>query len=246
MIGYRPYRAQDHEAVSAILYRTGFLGEDLAGTGLFEDRALFALINTEGYLRYHPSSAFVAFDETDGKVIGYVMGAPDTRRYQRVFARRMQWRINLRAFLVSWWKHPESFRQALQWARAATDLPSGLYDEYPAHLHINVLPEYQRLGIGERLIRLFEQRMASRGVRGIHLITSNRNRKALPFYLKNGFEKVTERPGSSYRGVENHVAVVFAKRLKPCAGSTEGGPGPRGQPEAMRQGRREPELRLPP
>jgi hypothetical protein len=76
-IGYRPYRKEDHAAVTDILHRTGFLGEDLEGTGLFNDRRLFALFNMESYLRYNAESAFVAFETLDGRVIGYVLGAAD-------------------------------------------------------------------------------------------------------------------------------------------------------------------------
>jgi ribosomal protein S18 acetylase RimI-like enzyme len=214
-IGYRSFRPKDRKGLNVILYRTGFLGEDLTGRNLFNDRRLFALVNTEAYLRYQPSNAFVAVDESDGRVVGYIIGTTDTVEQARIFKRRMYWRIALRAFLLSWWLHPESFRHVLSWSRDTADPSAPFFSDYPAHLHINILPEYQRLGIGARLIELFETRMRSQGVVGIHLGTSNRNVRAVPFYKKQGYAVILERSGSFYEGVEGHVLIVFAKRLSP-------------------------------
>ena len=125
-----------------------------------------------------------------------------------------------RAYLVSWWKHPESFRQVRMWTKLRADEASPYYHHYPAHLHIDILPEYQRMGIGERLMSLFEERMASRGIPGIHLITSNRNLKALPFYRKIGYAVLEESPGAYWRNLAGQASVVFGKSL----------PGPRGAP----------------
>jgi ribosomal protein S18 acetylase RimI-like enzyme len=212
-IQFRPYRRDDHHAVCNILHVTGFLGEDLAGTGLFNDRRLFALVNIEGYLRFQASNCFVAVDELDGKVVGYIIGAADSKRYERIFKSRMYWRLALRCFLVSWWKYPESYRHVLTWARGHSDAAEPFFSDYPAHLHINVLPDYQRRGIGEGLIQRFEERISAQGVAGVHLGTSNRNRKALPFYGKHGYVVLVERPGTFWRGVEDHRNIIFGKRL---------------------------------
>jgi GNAT superfamily N-acetyltransferase len=209
---FRPYRPADHEGVSDILYRTGLMGDDLTGTGRFNDRRLFQLVNTEGYLRFQAAHAFVAVDETDGRVVGYIIGAPDSRAYERLFKRRMYWRIALRAFLVSWWRHPESFLQVLAWARYP-DAAEPFFGAYPAHLHINVMPGCQRRGIGDGLMSRFLEHMAGLGVSGIHLGTSNHNLKALPFYVKKGFSVLVEQPCVFWKGIEDHVSVIFGRRL---------------------------------
>jgi len=212
-IGYRPYRKNDRRAVRNILYRTGFQGEDLAGTGRFNDRRLFSLVHAECYLRYHASDSFVAFDTADGRVVGYLLGAPDSAAHDLLFRRRMAWRIIVRSLLVSWWKYPESFRQVRMWAKLPADEASPFYAGYPAHLHIDILPEYQRMGIGGSLMHLFEERMASQGVPGIHLITSNRNRRALPFYGKAGYSMLEQSAGAYWRDLDGQASVVFAKAL---------------------------------
>jgi ribosomal protein S18 acetylase RimI-like enzyme len=210
---FRPYARTDRAAVTGILHRTGFLGEDLAGTGLFDDRRLFALTNTDGYLRFQKDHAFVAVDDANGRVIGYIIGTPDSAGYDRTFTVRMYPRIAARGFLVSWWKYPESFRHVLGWAREYSDAAIPFYADYPAHLHINVLPEYQRGGIGEKMMSLFEEHLAALGVKGVHLGTSNRNRKAIPFYEKHGYTILVETPATQWHEVEGLVSVIFGKKL---------------------------------
>ncbi len=214
-IHFRAYRKEDYQGICAILHATGFLGEDLAGTGLFDDRRLFALVNTDGYLRFLPSNCYVAIDESDGRVAGYILGAVDSKLWERIFTRRMYWRIAARAFLVSWWKYPESFRHVLSWARHYVDVSEPYFADYPAHLHINVLPGFQRRGIGDGLMRLFEERILAQGATGVHLVTSNRNVKALPFYAKHGYAVLADMPGTYYRGINDHRSIAFGKRFTP-------------------------------
>jgi len=209
----RVYESGDHGEVGEILYATGFYGEDLAVTGLFDDRRLFDLVNTEGYLRYLSESSFVAVDDENGRVVGYILGALDTPAWDALFARRMFWRIALRGFLVSWWRYPESFRHVLAWAGELSDEAQRFYAEYPSHLHINVRPGCQRRGIGDALLRKYEEHLAAHGVQGVHLITSNRNGKALPFYAKHGFVVLKEKESTHYRGVPGQKTVIFGKKL---------------------------------
>jgi ribosomal protein S18 acetylase RimI-like enzyme len=209
----RKYTRDDHAGIGEILYATGFLGEDLAGTGLFNDHRLFELVNTEGYLRFLPGNCFVAIDNATGRVVGYILGATDSREWGRTFTHRMYWRIALRGFLVSWWRYPESFRHVLGWARGFADVEGPYVDEYPAHLHINVRPGCQRQGIGEGLLKAYENHLAALGIPGVHLVTSNRNAKALPFYARHGYVMLGEKAGTYYRGIEGHRAVIFGKRL---------------------------------
>ena len=58
------------------------------------------------------------------------------------------------------------------------------YNDYPAHLHINLHPTSQGMGVGSRLMQYGLSRAR---VKGIHLITMENSRN-VSFYLKNGFE----------------------------------------------------------
>ena len=61
-----------------------------------------------------------------------------------------------------------------------------LYRDFPAHLHINLHPDSQGLGIGKLLIEKWEQVARAHGLPGMHIMTGvdARNKS---FYLRQGF-----------------------------------------------------------
>jgi ribosomal protein S18 acetylase RimI-like enzyme len=214
----RRYEKEDEAAVEEITFRTGFQGEDLTGRGYFDDKRLFFLIFIYYYARYEPEHFFVAVDTTDSTVVGFICGTPDTVSQRAHFLRTMTPRIALRAFLVTVWRYPRTFKTLLGFIRTARDLNIGstsvpIDDEYPAHLHIDLLPEYQSQGIGTRLMARFETHMRGQHVAGIHLGTTNRNHKAVPFYRKMGFEVVKEVRARSHPAGDGLILLTFAKKL---------------------------------
>jgi hypothetical protein len=50
-------------------------------------------------------------------------------------------------------------------------------------------------------------------VSGIHIWTSNKNVKAVPFYSKNGYEIIYERKCKTWKGVEGYKDVIFGKKI---------------------------------
>ena len=46
-------------------------------------------------------------------------------------------------------------------------------DEYPAHFHINILPEYQRVGAGGKLINALFEHYRNKGIKGVMRIKLN-------------------------------------------------------------------------
>ena len=61
---------------------------------------------------------------------------------------------------------------------------------WPAHLHIDLLPAYQRRGLGRQLIETFLAALREAGVRAVHLGVATRNVKARAFYDRLGFEVI--------------------------------------------------------
>jgi ribosomal protein S18 acetylase RimI-like enzyme len=81
------------------------------------------------------------------------------------------------------------------------------------HAHLNLLavrPEFQRLGLGTRLIRWLEESAHVAGIRAIHLEVRARNQQARRFYRRLGFLEMALLP-KYYRGVE--AAVWMARDL---------------------------------
>ena len=61
---------------------------------------------------------------------------------------------------------------------------------YPAHLHIDVLPDYQRRGYGRRLIETLLDALGRAGAGGVHLGVGTANVGAQEFYKRVGFDLV--------------------------------------------------------
>jgi ribosomal protein S18 acetylase RimI-like enzyme len=66
-------------------------------------------------------------------------------------------------------------------------------NDYPAHLHIDLLPAAQGQGLGRELIATLLEELRRREVAGIHLEMDGNNTGAGIFYQRLGF---TELPSS--------------------------------------------------
>jgi ribosomal protein S18 acetylase RimI-like enzyme len=201
----RAARKGDAGAIGEICYRTGYMGEDLALAGRFEDRRLFALVFCLYYLWHETEHCFVA--ELEGKVVGYVIGTGRAASQAARFDRLMVPRIALRLFAYTSWRYPEAFRELLRWHRhqEAGSPPQG----YRAHLHINILPGYQGRGLGSGLMKAFIAKLKAEGHDRVYLVTSNRNLKALDFYRKLGFEELLRRHERFWSDVEDLEEITM-------------------------------------
>lgn len=70
---------------------------------------------------------------------------------------------------------------------------AGACARFPAHLHINLAPEFRNLGIGSRLVDSFVDLVRAVGLPGLHVTTGDGMRN-IRFYLANGFAEVGRWP----------------------------------------------------
>lgn len=204
----------DLAEIADICYKTGFMGEDLTESGKFNDKTLFSYLFCMYYPLYEIDNCFVALDDAKGKIIGYIIGSENTIKQEEAFMQKMIPRIAFRMCTYTIFFHPESFRAVLLFIKSLElkGIKETVYIEYPAHLHINILPEYQKLGIGSALLKTFELHMKNKKVSGIHIWTSNKNVKAVPFYRKHGYEIIYERENKVWEGVEGYQDIIFGKK----------------------------------
>lgn len=80
-----------------------------------------------------------------------------------------------------------------------------LSKRYPAHLHVNVAPQYRGFGIGGRLIDAFVADARKAGAAGVHVVTSATSAN-VRFYNRNGFLEVE-------RGGPDNGLVYLARGL---------------------------------
>jgi ribosomal protein S18 acetylase RimI-like enzyme len=179
----RPYRPEDLPALHRVCLRTAAHGGD--ASGVISDPELPGLLYAMPYLVREPDLCWVATDDS-GEVAGYILGTCDSRAFADWSER--EWFPPLRARFP----FPPPDRQGLEetFLRILHEgyrAPS-IVAEYPAHLHIDLLPSLQKRGMGRRLLQVFSDALRDRGVQGVHLGVNHANPGACAFYAKMGFQ----------------------------------------------------------
>jgi GNAT superfamily N-acetyltransferase len=160
----RPYRPSDRAAVDDICIRTADAGRDARGS--YEDPTVLPAIFAAPYAHLEPELAFVLDDA--GQAVGYVIGAADTSAFVRRF--REEW-LPLVAD-----RYPQRTTQPTGPDEVMLHLPHTpermIVPElasYPAHLHIDLLPDYQRAGHGRTLVHSYVGALHRAGVAALHV-----------------------------------------------------------------------------
>lgn len=83
-----------------------------------------------------------------------------------------------------------------------------LVQQYPAHLHIDILPSHQSHGWGERMIGRLLQELEAADIPGVHLGMVADNRRAGRFYDRVGFERFSEMNDGEPGRKENSIYRV--------------------------------------
>lgn len=183
MTHIRPYRASDRAAIYRICIATGADGDD--ATGHYLDDDVIPDVFAGPYLEFEPDLAFVVETggDTAGHVAGYVVATADTRAF--VVRYHEEW---LPQFAAKYPKETPGVMVAHGYNPDRMLIPE--VDEYPAHLHIDLLPEIQAQGWGRALIRTELAELARRGVPKLHLGMSPSNFAAAAFYERLGFRRL--------------------------------------------------------
>ena len=191
----RPYRESDRADCFEICVRTADAGSDARGK--YSSDSLMPELFFAPYVDLDPGLGFVV--DNGSRAVGYVVATADTRE----FVRRYQAEL-LADFAAA---HPlESAPDEAEAAMIALGLhPERLLipelEEYPAHLHIDLLPEAQGQGWGRRLIDAERAALAGRGVPALHLTMVDENRGARAFYDRLGFQVLSAADGLTTLGM---------------------------------------------
>ena len=184
MPAIRPYRPSDADHVHIVSMRTGpkeALEESPARTLLFA-------AYVDYYIEHEPQNCFVIAD--DDNAVGFILCAEDYRPYREIFMRDYAPRTK-----------GLSLPMRVECLGAAI-LPRFFCKKYPAHLHIDILPEYQRMGLGSKLMDTLTAHLREKGVHGVMLGVGSHNEKGKNFYRKYGFRQVFRIPFSIVMGLE--------------------------------------------
>lgn len=174
LITIRPYQKKDYRYVQDICFATNTILEE--DTPL--NRAVLCAMYCDYYLDNQAEHCFVAVDENDLPV-GYVLCCVDDDDYDEKMDELylpIVRKLNSTQFF-----HFNAQRKIKQ---------HYIRNGYTAHLHIDVLPDYHRQGIGTQLINALETQLKQMYVEGLHLVCGAKNTVARAFYEKNNFADI--------------------------------------------------------
>jgi ribosomal protein S18 acetylase RimI-like enzyme len=182
----RPYRPTDRAALHDICIRTADRGKD--ASHLYADPEILPVIFAAPYVEFDPELAFV-LDDGAGQAVGYIVGTADTPAFAEKFRTRWLPEAGRR------YPAPEGApRTADEEMAVLLHTPERMVhpelDGHPAHLHIDLLPDWQGQGYGRGLMHRFLGALHDRGVAAVHLCMATANTGARAFYDRVGFTEL--------------------------------------------------------
>ena len=185
------------EALYEICLRTADAGAD--ASHLFLDGRLVGDVFAAPYAVHDRGLCWVV-EADDGRTVGYLVATDDTDGFER-------W------FRDVWWpsragEHPlpepdERYRDArvIGYASGRGSEQERWAARYPAHLHIDLLPETQGQGLGRRLMQTLFDELRRRGVAGAHLGMNPQNAGAGAFYERLGMRMLETYADTTVYGI---------------------------------------------
>ncbi len=209
----RPARPDDRPALDDICLRTGHLGGD--ATGLYRDPALLPLVYLDPYLALEPGLAFVVAADDDapgpdagggpaarrptGAIGGYVVGARDTRDFERR-AEETWWPPLRQRYPLDRWPAGDPDGDVVDLLHHPRLADPAVLADHPSHLHVDLLPDWQGAGWGRRLLETLFAALAASGSPGVHLGVAAANERAIGFYRRMGFTELRREHGGLTMG----------------------------------------------
>ena len=204
----RPTEFGDLDAMYAICVATGDAGAD--ARAMYTEQDLLGHIYVGPYVMMESGFGFVLEASTGdaAEVLGYAVAAADTAEFEAEC--EAAWWPALRRRYPAVESPPTEDSDAGLIAMIHAPEPTGaeLLAEYPAHLHVDLLPDAQGLGAGRKLMQAVEDELRARGAPGVHLGTDPANVRSQGFYAHIGYRRLA--PGEL--GIAESD-VIYVKRL---------------------------------
>jgi ribosomal protein S18 acetylase RimI-like enzyme len=181
-------RSDDQAAAYYVCLKTGDHGRD--GELFYrDDPDALGRIFVGPYLAFEPELGLVL--EDDQGVCGYALAALDSRAFYARYDRA--WRPNLCEHFPLPSGDPATWTRAQtvhSWYHQPDYFSPEPYEQYPSHMHIDLLERARGRGLGRRMMEQLMGELGKRGSPGAHLRVSALNTPALGFYRRLGFHEL--------------------------------------------------------
>ncbi|TFK29374.1 acyl-CoA N-acyltransferase [Coprinopsis marcescibilis] len=176
---------EDESSLFKICLLTADAGQSAAPQHDFPE--LPGLVYAVPYVHIPSTWGFVLAEDS-GEPVGYVLGSSDTRTFE-AYAKEHWWPPLQRKY------DPSAAQKSgdVYYANLLRDMhiaPEANIEFSPAHLHVNILPEYHRKGWGKKLIAAAVEHLKGEGLEGIWIGMDPRNTEAREFYRRLGFKNI--------------------------------------------------------
>lgn len=145
------------------------------------------------YEKYFSEWSFVALNHSN-EILGYLVGCPDNLKknfniYQvrlmlKFLAKKYTFNSDVKRLFKRFFHLEASPEKSF-----SSDILNQIKYEYPAHLHINLLPEARGQSIGHFLLQAFEEKLRTENIKGIHVFCG---KGPTPYYFKEGFKTLQQ------------------------------------------------------
>ena len=184
----RPFDTRDLDSLYAISLATGLTGAD--ASMLYKDPKMIGHIYSAPYALLEPDLTLIIEDEEG--VAGFVVGAVDTYSWESKL--ELEWWPLLRRQYID-----PSDKEADSWTsdqrrsymiHHPTRTPFYVTEQYPAHLHLNLLPRLQKKGFGTMLFEIWLTIAKNHGAEAVHVGVNRDNTRAIHFWKKQAFKEL--------------------------------------------------------
>lgn len=169
-----------------ICLKTGASGED--ASELYNDKLLLGHFYAAPYAVLEPDCTFIF--TINEKPVGYILGTKNSLQFEKssneLWFNQLKIRYPKPSEIE---KNPDA--NIMRLIHRGHTVKEELIP-YDAHLHIDILPEGQGLGMGRKLMEVFINHLKKSGVPSLHLEVGKDNTGAIKFYERFGFKQICE------------------------------------------------------
>ena len=187
----RQAKISDMDDLYDICIRTGNYGED--ARNLYNNHEALGIYYVGPYVAFEQDLAFVLEDKLG--ICGYVLGTKDTKKFFKKMTEewlpKYQKRFPMPDGDPEIWSMDQKIVALIHNPRVS--IPDSL-NNFPAHLHIDLLPRARKKGNGRRMIETLHEKLQILGIKGVFLDVGINNLNAQSFYEKIGYKKLQVTP----------------------------------------------------